>query len=68
MQQETAMFTYECTVKGGHVGSGRYEERRLVVRAPSILDAFRLAKRLPGVKKGRQRFSGASVLKVVQIQ
>lgn len=55
---------YRCLVKNGHAGSGRYTERAVMVRARSVLDAMDKAKRLRGVKKGRQYRSGASVISV----
>ena len=64
MSKGVFMNTYECIVKAGHMGAGNYRERYLRVKADSILQAFDIAKSLPGVKKGRQQFSGGSVLKV----
>jgi hypothetical protein len=61
---EAVMQTYECLVKVGHAGAGRSMERSVRVRATDFLSALRIAKTLPGVKKGAQRFSGASVLRV----
>jgi len=61
------MSTYECTVKFGHLGAGHSWERSVRVRARDVLDAMRRAKRLPGAKKGRLSFSGASVSKVVLV-
>lgn len=62
------MNTYECIVKMGHFGAGHYGERSLLVKAASILDAFDKARALPGVKKGAQKFSGGSVLKVCLVR
>ncbi len=58
------MNTYECLVKTGHRGSGKYGEQVRRVRAYSIFEAMKIAKRLPGVKKGGLNFSGASVLRI----
>jgi hypothetical protein len=58
------MFTYECLVKFGHMGSGSSLERNVRIRANSLLEAMRLAKRLPGAKKGR---SGAAVMRISMI-
>lgn len=58
------MNTYECLVKTGHLGAGKAGEQVRHVRAFSILEAMRIAKRLPGVKKGNLGYSGASVLRV----
>jgi hypothetical protein len=43
-------------------------ERSVRLRAHNIVDAMRRAKRLPGVKKGRSSFGGASVMRVSLIQ
>ena len=58
------MFTYECIVRMGHMGAGRFWERPVRVRADNVLEAMRRAKNLPGVKKGQLRANGASVLSV----
>ena len=55
------MYTYECLVKFGHMGAGQSLERSVRVKANSLLEAMRRAKRLPGAKKGR---SGPSVMRV----
>ena len=57
---------YRCTVKIGHAGSGNYVERDVLVRARNITDALRKAKHFPGVKKGYQCRTSASVLQVVR--
>lgn len=62
------MYLFECIVRMGHVGAGRSWERPVRVRADNALEAMRRAKNLPGVKKGHQRFSGASVLSVSQVR
>jgi len=56
---------YRCTVKYGHAGSGNYVEREVFVRARSITEAMRKAKYHPGVKKGHNCKTAASVLQVV---
>ena len=61
------MHVFECIVKLGHQGSGKYAERSVRVRADNIMQAMRRAKALPGVKKGYQRFSGASVMRVQMV-
>jgi hypothetical protein len=58
------MSTFDCLVRFGHMGAGRALERHVRVLALNAVDAMRRAKSLPGVKKGRERFSGASVLRV----
>jgi hypothetical protein len=62
------MSTYDCLVRFGHMGAGRCWERHVRVQAFDVLDAMRRAKNLPGAKKGRERFSGASVLKVQAVR
>jgi hypothetical protein len=62
------MYTFECLLKYGHMGAGSSLERSVRVRADSILEAFRRAKRLPGVKKGRSSMGGAQVLRVAMVQ
>ena len=62
------MHIFECLVKLGHQGSGRYAERSVRVRADNILQAMRRARNLPGVKKGWQQYSGASVMKVQMLR
>lgn len=62
------MHTFECIVKYGHMGAGKSFERSLRVRASDIFQAMRLAKSMPGVKKGGLRHSGASILKVSLVQ
>lgn len=57
---------FRCTVKFGHVGSGRFVERYLWVRARNASEALNKAKRFPGVKKGQHYRSGRSVLEVVR--
>ena len=57
--------TYRCLVKGGHAGTGRYVEKVRYVKARTVLEAYRKAKLLPGVKKGIYYLrTGSSVLKV----
>lgn len=49
------MFTYECLVKFGHMGAGHSFERNVRIKANSVIDAMRQAKRLSGAKKGRSQ-------------
>jgi hypothetical protein len=58
------MFTYECLIKFGHMGSGQSFERNVRIKATSIVEAMRLAKRMPGAKKGR---SGPSIMRVAVV-
>ena len=62
------MHIFECIVKLGHMGSGKYAERAIMVRADNILQAMKRAKSLPGVEKGHQQFSGSSVMRVQMVQ
>ena len=61
------LHTYRCTVKSGHMGSGKYAERDVFVRAPDAARAFAKAKHQRGVKKGRLLRTGGSVLQVVRV-
>lgn len=61
------MYTYDCLVKYGHLGAGHSLERMVRVRANSIVEAMRRAKRLPGVKKGRSAMGGASVTRISMV-
>ena len=56
--------TYRCLVKGGHVGSGKYCERYIYIRANDVLEAMKIAKYAGGVKKGHFLQNGGSVLSV----
>jgi hypothetical protein len=58
------MYTFDCIVKFGHMGAGQSLERNVRVKASSVVEAMRLAKRMPGTKKGR---SGPSVLRVAMV-
>ncbi len=62
------MSTFDCLIRFGHVGAGRACERYVRLRAYDAVDALRRAKSLPGVKKGRERASGASVLRVQPVR
>ncbi len=59
-----SLHIYHCLVKGGHVGSGRFIERRLLIRANNILEAMQKAKGFGGVKKGHCYKNGTSILHV----
>ena len=62
-----AMNTYRCIVKCGHVGSGKYTERAIYVKASTVTDAMTIAKHRRGVKKGNLFRTGSSVLAVERI-
>lgn len=55
---------YRCTVKMGHMGSGRFIDGVVEVNAHSAIEAMEMAKSRKGVKKGRLFQNGESVLKV----
>lgn len=57
-------MTYECIVKQGHTGAGKFNEHKIYVHASNIIEAMRLAKNSGSVKKGRSNESGQSVLSV----
>ncbi|NUP89865.1 MAG: hypothetical protein HUU25_08610 [Candidatus Sumerlaeia bacterium] len=61
------MNTYRCIVKFGHVGSGKFAERAIYVKAPNVPAAMTIAKGRRGVKKGTHFRSGASVLTVIRV-
>ena len=56
---------YKCIVKFGHIGSGKYVEKALFVRARSITEAMNKAKGMGGVKKGNLKRNGGSILAVL---
>lgn len=58
------MYTYECVVKFGHMGSGHSLERNVRIKANSVIDAMRLAKRLPGTKKGK---SAPAIMRIAMV-
>ena len=58
---------YRCLVKGGHVGSGKYIERYVYIRARNVIEAMGRAKHAKGVKKGHFLRNGASVLSIQMI-
>lgn len=57
---------YRCVVKYGHVGSGKYLERKIYVHAKNTTEALTKVKHFRGVKKGNLLKNGASVLAIVQ--
>ena len=57
---------YKCIVKYGHIGSGKYIEKALFVRARSVTEAMSKAKSMRGVKKGNLKRTGGSILAVMQ--
>ena len=62
------MYTFDCLVKLGHSGAGRFLERHVRVRADNAVEAMRRAKNLPGVKKGWMRSNASSVLSVAMVR
>ena len=61
-------MTFECVVKKGHTGAGNFSEQRIYIHARDILEAMSIAKRKGGVKKGRSRNSGQSILSIKAVQ
>ncbi|MCD6385013.1 hypothetical protein J7M23_04470 [Candidatus Sumerlaeota bacterium] len=59
------MQKYKCIVKYGHIGSGKYIEKALYVRANNIIEAMAKAKLMRGVKKGNLKKTGGSILAVL---
>lgn len=55
---------YECIVKQGHKGAGKYNEYKIHIYAKNILDAFKLAKTAKSVKKGKHYNFGQSIISV----
>ncbi len=62
------MWIFDGVIRYGHIGAGRAWERHVRIQAWDALDALRRAKGLPGVKKGREFTSGASVLRVQPVR
>jgi hypothetical protein len=55
---------YCCLVKMGHQGHKKYREKRIFIESQNAVEAMRIAKQLPGVKKGVAHFQGQNVLEV----
>lgn len=53
-------------MKKGHVGTGRYVEKWLIIQAPNIIQAIEKAKTSPGVKKSRNALLAATSIISVQ--
>jgi hypothetical protein len=62
-----AKMTFECTVKTGHIGAGKYFDKKIIIRASDILEAMSKAKSKAGVKKGKSKLSGQSILEIKKI-
>ena len=58
------MKTFQCIVKIGHQGAGKFTEKAFLVSAQNITEAYAKAKFLPGVKKGKSYSSGASIIQL----
>lgn len=61
-------MVYECLVKKGHTGAGKYNEQKIYVHANNILDAMEAAKNAGGVKKGRANNGGQSIMEVREVK
>ena len=46
---------YSAVLRGGHVGAGNHVEVYRTIYAPNLLEAMRVAERLGGIKKGRNK-------------
>jgi|WetSurMetagenome_2_1015567.scaffolds.fasta_scaffold1491633_1 hypothetical protein len=59
---------YCCLVKMGHQGHKKYREEKVLIESRNAVEAMRIAKLLPGVKKGIANFQGQNVLEVYPIE
>ena len=57
-------MTFECVVKKGHTGAGRYGEETIRIYARDIIEAMSIAKKKGGVKKGRAYDSCQGIISV----
>ncbi len=55
---------FECLVKQGHKGAGKYNEYKIYIYAQNILDAFKIAKSAKSVKKGKPYQFGQNIISV----
>ncbi len=55
---------FECIVKQGHKGAGKYNEYKLYIYAQNILDAFKIAKNKKSVKKGKSYQFGQNIISI----
>lgn len=55
---------FECIVKQGHKGSGKFNEHKIFIYANNILEAFSKAKKAKSVKKGKSYFYGQSIISI----
>jgi hypothetical protein len=60
-------MTFECTVKKGHAGAGKYNEVKILINANDIITAMNIAKSSGGVKKGRAYDAGQSIISIRQV-
>jgi hypothetical protein len=58
---------YCCLVKMGHQGHKKYREKKVLIESRNAVEAMRIAKLLPGVKKGTSHYQGQNVLEVYPI-
>jgi len=45
-------------LRTGHVGAGKFNEFKRIIRAKNVVEAYEIAKRLPGTKKGKTNIKG----------
>jgi hypothetical protein len=58
---------FECVVKQGHKGSGKFNEHKIFIYANNILEAFSKAKNAKSVKKGKPYLYGQGIISIKQI-
>jgi nucleoside-diphosphate-sugar epimerase len=60
-------MTFECMVKQGHAGAGKYSEKKIFIYADDIISAMNKAKNSGGVKKGRAYNAGQSIVSIKRV-
>ena len=65
---EVRAMVYECVVKKGHTGAGKFNEQKIYVHANNIMDAMEAAMNAGGVKKGRSNSAGQSIMEVKEVK
>jgi len=59
-------MNFECIVKQGHTGAGKYNEKRIFINAKDIIEAINIAKNKGGVKKGHKFNNMGSIIEIKQ--
>lgn len=52
------MKRYECLLPVGHVGAGKYDEKKVVIHATDAVHAMNIAQKMGRVKKGDSKVRG----------